>query len=299
MARPARIKTLEDVKRIQNDNDIRFEEHSAGIKEVSRTTEEQHRILDKMLETSIEDRKKSIEDRKKSIEDRKKIVEVKESIVKVTESIVEVKESIVKMREAEAETRKAEAERSKALDKKLDKVSKNLGAIGNSRGKFIETLALPAIKRIIKDELRAEFKGTLAANKNVKARGFQFDAWASCGESHEEIFVFEIKRTFSSKTVKQIIRSISAFRQHYPEYAETPVYPFLVAAAVNPDYEHKIWDAGITLITFSDEMLICSKPPKGFSPRYDYGMEKARGRSVPPRYYLEQTRRAAPRIDAH
>ncbi len=272
MARPARIKTLEDVKRIQNDNDIRFEEHSAGIKEVSRTTEEQHRILDKMLETSIEDRKK---------------------IVAVKESIVEVKESIVEMR-------KAEAERSKALDKKLDAVSKNLGAIGNSRGKFIETLALPAIKRIIKDELRAEFKGTLAANKNVKARGFQFDAWASCGESHEEIFVFEIKRTFSSKTVKQIIRSISAFRQHYPEHAETPVYPFLVAAAVNPKYEHKIWDAGITLITFSDEMLICSKPPKGFSPRYDYGMEDvARGRSVPPRYYLEQTRRAAPRIDAH
>ena len=128
----------------------------------------------------------------------------------------------------------------------------------------------------------------------------KFDAWASRGEGHEEIFVFEIKRTFSEKTIKQIIRSIGTFRQHYPEHAETPVYPFLVAAAVNPDYEHKIWDAGITLITFSDEMLICPEPPKGFSPRYDYGMEDvAPGRSVPPRYYLEQTRRAAPRIDAH
>ncbi len=245
-----------------------------------------------MLETSIEDRKKSIED-------RKKIVEVKESTVKVTESIVEVTESIVKMREAEAETRKAEAERSKALDKKLDKVLKNLGVIDSSRGKFIETLALPAIKRIVKDELKAEFRGTLGANQNLKARGFEFDAFAVRGEDPEEVFVFEIKRTFSEKNVKQIIRSIGAFRQHYPEHAETPVYPFLVAAAVNPDYEHKIWNAGITLITFSDEMLICPEPPKGFSPRYDYGMEKARGRSVPPRYYLEQTRRAAPRIDAH
>ncbi len=278
MARPARNKTLEDVKRIQNDNDIRFEEHSAGKKEVSRTIEEQHRILDKMLETSIEDRKKN---------------------VAVKESIVEVTESIVKMREAEAETRKAEAERSKALDKKLDKVSKSLGVIESRRGKFIETLALPAIKRIVKDELRAEFRGKLGAKQNLKARGFEFDAFAVRGEDPEEIFVFEIKRTFSEKTVKQIIRSIGTFREHYPEHAETPVYPFLVAAAVNPKYEHKIWDAGITLITFSDEMLICSKPPKGFSPRYDYGMEKARGRSVPPRYYLEQTRRAAPRIDAH
>ena len=286
MAQPARIKTLEDVKRIQNDNDIRFEEHSAGIKEVSRTTEEQHRILDKMLETSIEDRKKLDKMLETSIEDRKKIVAVKESIVEVKESIVEM--------------RRAEAERSKALDKKLDAVSKNLGAIGNSRGKFIETLALPAIKRIVKDELKAEFRGTLGANQNLKARGFEFDAFAVRGEDPEEVFVFEIKRTFSSKTVKQIIRSISAFRQHYPEHAETPVYPFLVAAAVNPKYEHKIWNAGITLITFSDEMLICSKPPKGFSPRYDYGMEDvAPGRSVPPRYYLEQTRRAAPRIDAH
>ncbi len=207
------------------------------------------------------------------------------------------------MRKENAERNKVIDERSKAVDDKLDKVSKGLGDIGHSRGRFMEHLALPTIKQIVKDELSAEFRGKLGAKQNLKARGFEFDAFAVRREDTEEIFVFEIKLTFGGETVKQIAKSISAFRQHYPEHEHTPVYPFLVAAVVDPEYEHEIWEAGITLIGFSEGVLCRTEPPKGFSPKYDYGMDhgkgQARGRMVQPQYYLEQSRRVALRIDSH
>jgi len=150
-----------------------------------------------------------------------------------------------------------------AMRAQTDRVSKLLGDMGNTRGEFVEHLAMPSIKRIVEEQLEADFLGGFRGGS--KGKQVQIDAWAT-SDSDNAVYVFEIKRKFRKEAIRQIFRQIERLRELLPDYASSAIYPFIAVGVINEDDELKVWEAGVHLLKFGDGAFRLCEAPKGFEP---------------------------------
>ncbi len=177
------------------------------------------------------------------------------------------------------------------MDKSRADWNKQMGDLGNSHGKFVESMAIASIKRIITEEYEAKYQGSYV-HRDGKFN-MQIDAWG-VREDPKEVFLFEIKSKFRAADIKQVSKQISKFRQLEPRYRSAPIYAFIAAGVIDEANEQRVWQAGIQLLKFSDGLFYLLEPPKDFKHHYEFGMKQNDGnhRMVLPPFYLEQLARS-------
>ena len=190
----------------------------------------------------------------------------------------------------------------KRFDGYIYKNDQKVGDIGNSIGALIEDIAYPSIENIVRKQCNAKFMGEM--NNNIPGKELQIDAWGIRGgysksSEEPEIFIFEIKTRFrDGKTIEQIQKHIVTLRRNEPQYRTCPIYPFLVVAKITADQELLVWNSGIHLIKFREQLFDLEPAPKGFNHNYLYGVKKSSSsmpqRGVPtpyPPFYEQQLKR--------
>ncbi|MDE0308321.1 MAG: hypothetical protein OXI60_00610 [Acidiferrobacterales bacterium] len=261
-----KIRSFDDAERAQEINEYRFADIYKILREVAESRKE----------TEAEFRKTDAQIRK-------------------TEA--QIRETNAQSRKTDAQIRKTEAQLEKT-DAKLREIGIQLGNFGNTRGEFVEHLAMPSIERIVKEQLKADFLGGLTGSYNgVRV---QIDAWAK-SDQDKAAFVFEIKHKFSDEALSQVFRQIGNVRVMFPELALTPIYPFIAVGIINSDDEEKVWQAGVQLLRFGADTFRLCQPPEGFKPIHTHGMN-GHGRFVPapyPHYLRELTGGSGPQATVH
>ncbi len=192
------------------------------------------------------------------------------------------------------------------LDRKMDdgfsKLGREIGRVGNSIGTFVEHFSIPSLRRIITSEYDVDFHAPFPY-LDSKLRRRELDAFAftkSENGNDLEAYLFEIKRKFEDKHIKQIKDNIIALRNGVSQFRHCPIYPYLLAASITKAQRQKVWNAGIHLITYGDKLFDLDMPPAEFKFDYQIGIQKKpqyppqHRREVPtqhPPFYLMQLKR--------
>ncbi len=168
------------------------------------------------------------------------------------------------------------------LEGKMDggfaRLERKIGQVGNSIGAFVEEISIPSLERIITSKHPVEFKAPFAfCDADLTPR--ELDAFAVTrpeqGSSEPlEAFVFEIKRKYKDKHIRQIRDSVAALRKAVPKLRECPIYVYLLAASISKEQQRKVWNSGIHLITYGSTIFELSVPPSTFEFDYEIGIAK-------------------------
>ncbi len=283
MAKPARIRTFDDVETTQQFNDYRLDRISSAMNKLIETVEKTSRRVDATTKSVAELRvtmaefKVEMAEHRKSEEDRSKERD---------------------RRSKERDRRSKEMDRrSKELDKRIKDLGKQIGYVHNSHGEFVEHMASGSIKNIVENQFKAKYRGSFLYS--VDKTTLEIDAWGTRGRAADtEVFVFEIKKKFNRKAVKQLRKQIATLRSIEPSYSTCPIYPFIASAVISEQDAKWVWDHGIYLLKFSNKIFEFGDAPKGFRPDYKIGIPPPKGprrieRMVPPpppRFVREQMR---------
>ncbi len=164
------------------------------------------------------------------------------------------------------------------MDVGFARLERKIGQVGNSIGAFVEEISIPSLERIITSKHPVEFKAPFAfCDADLTPR--ELDAFAVTrpeqGSSEPlEAFVFEIKRKYKDKHIRQIRDSVAALRKAVPKLRECPIYAYLLAASISKEQQRKVWNSGIHLITYGSNIFELSVPPSTFEFDYEIGIAK-------------------------
>ena len=320
----AKIRSFDDAEEVRRENDSRVDKLELAMQKVAetladaiRSSDRAHAAAEKAIAISAET-SKELEKVVKEMKAETKAMQADTRAFKAnTEAMIEAMQADTKVMQADTrafkanteamiEEMKADTKAMKADTEELKiavkKCTKGLGDLGNSRGKLFEHLAGPSINRLIVDELGAQSLGRLES----RAGGIdiEIDLWAqSIDKNKVELFVFEVKTTYSKEAIDQVNRHIEKLRKLHREYELVPIYGFIVVGVINPEQEQEVWDAGIQLVRFSDGIFQLSLPPEKFRHKFNHARVDSegdiRGRALPlpePQFYykqLERVRRAS------
>ena len=307
-----RIRSFDDVERVQQRNEQRFTnvrdeiDDLAGrmfgaVAEISNRADSNLEDVRQTLREISEHWKESEKKRQEEADRRQKEADRRQKEEDRRQKAADKRQKAAEKRQKETERQQKETERQHeamikksyalmdkgserhdremaAISKQNDRIAKMLGDMGNTRGEFVEHMALPSIKRIVEEELKADFLGGFRGG--TKGRQVQIDAWAT-SDLDNAVYVFEIKHKFREEAIGQIFRQIERLRELLPDYASSAIYPFIAVGVISEDDELKVWDAGVHLLKFGDGAFRLCEAPTGFKPAHSRGM-KGHARMVPP-----------------
>ena len=279
MAKSASIRTFQDVDRIQRSNESRFEHNSRETGILLNTIEQSFKSMDELKAVVAKTSRDVADLSQKVAETSISMDELKAIVAETTKGIAEFK---VEM----AEHRKSEKRRSKEMDRRIANLGKQIGYIHNSHGEFVEHMASGSIKNIVENQFKAKYRGNFLYS--VDKTTLEIDAWGTRGKAADtEVFVFEIKKKFDRKAVKQLHKQIATLRSIQLSYSTCPIYPFIASAVISEEDAKWVWDQGIYLLKFGNKIFEFDDAPKGFQPNYKIGIPPPKGprrveRMVPP-----------------
>ncbi len=274
----------------------KFEKRMAKFGEQLAKAEAQRAKAEERAAKQAEERRVKAEERRVQAEERAEALWAKSEAQRVKSEVQRAKaeERAAKQAEEQRVRLNAQFARTDAIiadtkkqiaitSRKLKAVGIGVGNLGNSRGEFIEHLAMPSIKRIVKEQLRADFLGSFRGGS--KSKQVQIDAWAT-SDQEDAVYIFEIKRKFRDDAIKQVFLQIERLRALLPDYALSAIYPFIAAGVISEADEQKVWQAGVHLLKFGDGAFRLCEPPEGFMPESTRGV-KVHARMAPCSHYLE------------
>ncbi len=305
----AKLQSFEQVSRIQQVTDARLdsvEMELNGIRDIlkeaaklskeamalSKETAAQSKALDERFEKELVQRKEESAQRREDLAQRKEdLAQRKEELVQRQR---ELNERAIERDRDYAAWKSESARLEKEFRESIKEINERHGELTDSHGKFVEHMARPAIVKLIENTFNGEYRGRLQMGDGQN--NLEIDALGvSKHKNPQEVFVFEIKRTFRSSCIDQVHQHIRKLRLLLPHlYQDSPIYGFIAAAVVDEADARKCWKNGIQLLQFSDGVFEVKQPPSNFRHTYDYGIRKVSGRvekSVPPPFYLEQLQR--------
>ena len=196
-----------------------------------------------------------------------------------------------------AQLKKECAKQSKKTDKKFEEVGKKIeevveglrqarigienngeqiGGLGNKFGGYTESMARPAIRRILEERFHAHYLGPVRFKSTNEVEAVEVDAWGLSRNGTGTAYLVEIKSKFRDEHINQLWKQVERFRIHCPEYWEQAVYPMLAVVDISEEGREKVWNAGIHLIEIDDGVFQYAKPPKDFEANGYHGMHGVR-----------------------
>jgi len=170
-------------------------------------------------------------------------------------------QSICELKEVQKETGK----QMKQTDKKIKELGKQIGGIGEKFGYFTEGLALPSMKKILRNQFKMEVisPGVIVKNKNGQER--EIDVLAYANADINTVIVVEIKSKLREEGILQIKNTLQEFFHFFPEHKGKKLLGIIAAIDVKPHrlIKQKILEEGLYYAEINNDIFRL-KVPKNF-----------------------------------
>ena len=205
---------------------------------------EEERANDKKLEKEREEKRAS-ERANQRANDKKLEKEREEKRAKLEEK---------RAREQEERWRKEREKREKERKEKDKALNKKISDIGDKFGYFTEGLALPSMKKILKNKFKME---TVVAGVETskKERNSEIDVLAYSNGDINKVFVVEVKSKVNDKSIKQILRILKDFFYFHPEHKGKKLYGILAGVQFGHNVKQRVLDQGLYFAKIHEDIF--------------------------------------------
>ena len=155
--------------------------------------------------------------------------------------------------------------RFRELERVTKEQSKQISGIGNKFGYFTEGLALPSMERILTEQFGMT---TIMPRARTRRNGeeIEIDVLATANEGINLAMVVEVKSRVGWKSIEQLHRIVSRFREIHPEHRDKEVMGILAGVDWDRGIQAKAREAGFLTASIQDEIFELTTPA-GFEAR--------------------------------
>ena len=155
--------------------------------------------------------------------------------------------------------------RFRELERVTKEQSKQISGIGNKFGYFTEGLALPSMERILTEQFGMT---TIMPRARTRRNGeeIEIDVLATANEGINLAMVVEVKSRVGWKSIEQLQRIVSRFREIHPEHRDKAVMGILAGVDWERGIQAKAREAGFLTASIRDEIFTLTTP-EGFETR--------------------------------
>ena len=155
--------------------------------------------------------------------------------------------------------------RFRELERVTKEQSKQISGIGNKFGYFTEGLALPSMERILTEQFGMT---TIMPRARTRRNGeeIEIDVLATANEGINLAMVVEVKSRVGWKSIEQLQRIVSRFREIHPEHRDKAVMGILAGVDWDRGVQAKAREAGFLTASIRDEIFTLTTP-EGFEAR--------------------------------
>nr|VFK49537.1 MAG: hypothetical protein BECKSD772E_GA0070983_11874 [Candidatus Kentron sp. SD] len=155
--------------------------------------------------------------------------------------------------------------RFRELERVTKEQSKQISGIGNKFGYFTEGLALPSMERILTEQFGMT---TIMPRARTRKNGeeIEIDVLATANEGINLAMVVEVKSRVGWKSIEQLHRIVSRFREIHPEHRDKEVIGILAGVDWDRGIQAKAREAGFLTASIQDEIFELTTP-EGFEAR--------------------------------
>lgn len=179
-----------------------------------------------------------------------------------------LREMVADLVEAQRETDRMQKETAQVLKEtghQLKELGRQLGGLGDKFGSYTEGLALPSMRKILKQRFNMDIVAA-RVNTQLNGRSFEVDVLAYSRSGIDEAYVVEVKSHLRGDAIDQMKRILREFHDFFPEHRGKKVYGILAAVDAPAAVCARVLREGIYLAHIHDGELEL-QVPEGFKAR--------------------------------
>jgi hypothetical protein len=169
----------------------------------------------------------------------------------------ELKETINRLAVIQEETFRQIRADQKALNKQM-------GELGRKFGGYTEGLALPAMKKI----LRQRFKMDVITERSLahkNGESLELDMLGFSNKEYGDAYIVEIKSRFREDEFQQVLNTLQEAPKFFPQLRDKRLYGIVVAVDIPESMRRRVVKAGLYLALPHDDTFKLAIP-RGFRP---------------------------------
>lgn len=155
--------------------------------------------------------------------------------------------------------------RMKETDRQLRELKQQIGGLGDKFGSFTEGLALPSMTKILMQRFGMTF---VAPRVRIRkdGRSIELDVLAYSNSGVNEVYIVEVKSHLREEGLDQMRRTLTDFREFFPEHAGKKVYGIIATVDTSDQIREKALREGFYLARIHDGQFEL-EVPSDFQPR--------------------------------
>ena len=178
-------------------------------------------------------------------------LQIKELKLAQTKTDAQLAKTDAQLAKTDAQLAKTDAQLAKT-DIRLNKLAKLIGNIGETDGKIAEQKIFYGLKQYLQIG-DIKFDNIYKNLRPIGDTGPEFDILLVNGDS---VCIVEVKKNVNIRDVDEILeKSISSFKQYYPQYAQYKMYFAIVSLYIYEDLVEKSSEKGIFLLTEQNDVM--------------------------------------------
>ena len=181
----------------------------------------------------------------------------------------ELKDLVASLAVSQKETDRLQKETDrqlKELKTQVKQTNKQLGELGNRLGGYTEGLLAPGLIHILYTKFKMD---TVGPRVRSRRKDLELDILGYTNGGTNTAYIVEIKSRADDDAVEQLLDTLAAFPQAFPEHAGKKIYAILAAVDVPPNIQNRLAKLGIYLAVTSNDVVKLVTPAK-FVPQ-NYG----------------------------
>ena len=149
--------------------------------------------------------------------------------------------------------------RQQETDQQLKELGKQIGGLGEKFGSFTESLALPAMSKILYDRFGME---VVSPSVRVRKQGehMEIDVLAYANSGINEAYIVEVKSHAREEAIEQLRKILERFRRFFPEHQDKAAYGILAAVDMPDGLREQILKAGFYVARIHDQVFELDVP---------------------------------------
>lgn len=157
------------------------------------------------------------------------------------------------------------AKEQKKTDRQIKELGKQIGGLGEKFGSFTEGLALPSMKKILRERFKMEIISPgLEASKD--GRHLEVDVFSYANGSLNRGYIVEVKSHVREEAIQQMRNILTDFKTFFPEHKDKALYGILAGVHIGSEMRARILRAGFHVAEIHDQVFSLESP-EGFEPR--------------------------------
>nr|MDJ0842249.1 hypothetical protein [Acidobacteriota bacterium] len=246
---------MEETDRQMKETDRRLESLAGKMKETDRQMKETDRRFEEVA-AQMEETDRRLKEHDRLLQEHRKETDrqIKENDRKFAERRRELEEYKQERKEAWAKT-----------DRVLRQLKKQMGQLGNKFGSYTEGLALPSMRKVLRETFQLDCIGARVLRRQ-NGREIEIDVVGYTHHSKiDTVVAVEVKSKLSHEELNRTLEKLGSFFEYFTEHRGKKLYGIIVAVEIPEDVKRRVMSHGLYLAEISDDTFRL-KVPDGFDP---------------------------------